>query len=128
VENLYREILGPLSSIQFEKIREGLNAKIVMQQINEFIDLDLITDSKAQEMKSRVTDIFGERVVDIPAEVKRAYALMLGPLGIKKYQNIEKDLNKNSIIKQIEELQEIGVLNEEKALEFKDKINNILGE
>lgn len=55
-------------------------------------------------------------------EIKSIYVDVLGPLGIEQFKKIEQNLNTNTIIKQIEELKELRILNEQEAEEFKNRV------
>jgi len=128
VKEVLINILGPLGIKEFERLEiQGLDYKSIIKCLKDLEEKRVIDKAALKNADHKLTSIFEIKIknkkikINIPREVKKLYLEKLGPRGEKEFNRLEK-INVNNVVKNINELEKLEVLNTKEASRFRDTV------
>jgi len=125
VKELFIELLGPLGEGEFNLLKQhGLRYEDLMDHLEDLKERGIIDEESMKEIDNKLALVYNiqeSKKMDIPKEVRKLYLETLGPLGKKRFEKLGI-LNTTNIIKDINELQKVGIVSQIEANSFRDNI------
>ena len=126
IKELFLEILGPMGTQEFERIKKrGINTNSLLNYSEKMKKLGVINEEKAQQMKFMVKKLLQvkekPKKIDVNFEIKKLYLELLGPIGKKRFNRIKK-VNTKTIVSDVNYLEKKNVLNAKEASSLRDKV------